>query len=125
MKHIIEPLNLAKESGLEILANGALFSWDNDYRLIGVSWMGAILWINGLHSNWLNTKSILSFPKGWKKQFLELIEEDAFWVRSFDMGFSYNQQINFIIDRDGKSAIIEDQVSKLGISLRKSYFKCR
>ncbi len=60
-----------------------------------------------------------SFPSGWLKKLCTILGEDTFWVYRFCMGFDRKYQI--LIIEDERSKVTRDEVSALGIRLRKEF----
>ncbi len=91
---------------------GAMITWDSG-SAITCDALGAVALAHRIDSR--------GFPKGWLKSLCDILREDTWWVHRFCMGFDRRFQICIIDDEEKPPEIHRDDVSSLGIKLRKEF----
>lgn len=122
---IIEALNYAKGLGVQI-ARGPIFDWvwPNEPRIREIPYtsntIGAIfLKLN--KANFVSNDEPYFIPGGMKIIY-DYLEVNDFWIWRFEHGFNGGYQITFTVkQKDGKEKTVKDDVSSLGITIRKMF----
>jgi len=115
---IDQALHEAKQRGLVILRNGAMYSWckpDSTWSDTPTACcaLGAVLIFH--------KKAKPGFSRGWYKDLCDILGVDTYWFWRFWQGFNNGCPLKIIIQKDGKDIEVEDKVSKIGVKLAKKY----
>lgn len=123
---IVEAIEAARARGIHII-RGPVFDWTTPgdwyaHRELpyACNAVGAILLFLGKER--LVSPDFPYFAPGWHKLVEEHLEVGSFWLWRFGAGFNGGYQITLTVEgKDGKEKTVKDDVSALGIALRKRF----
>ena len=114
---ICQALDEAIARGISICP-GAAFSWSKDNeKPLACNFLGALD---------LKLGRIRDEPDGFTKKVCKYLKIGTYWLYRFHQGFDYGRQLTYKVpDKKNKNKLVdkEDEVSKLGIKLRKKYYE--
>ncbi len=125
---IIEAIRAALKRGIH-LTRGPVFDWctPGNWRAprralpYSCNAIGAILLFLG-KEQLVGPDVYTGFAPGWHKVIENYLEVNMFWTWRFCAGFDGGYQITLtVVDKDGKEKVRKDDVSALGISIRKQF----
>ncbi len=118
---IEQSLQEAKEKGLKITCGGCLLDWTGDSASIkGCNCLGAVMLKYGIE-NLAGPGE--GFDDDWLLKLSKILGEPPFWMARFLLGFDMGTQVlKITINNVGQEMKREeDDVSKLGLKLRKKF----
>lgn len=122
---IVEALEAAQDRGIHII-RGPVFDWctPGDWHAhrelpYACNAVGAILLILGKEQL---VSPETGFAPGWHRFVEEHLGVGSFWLWRFGQGFNGGYQITLTVeDKNGKEKILKDDVSALGIAVRRKF----
>lgn len=124
---IIEAIRAAQARGIEII-RGPVFDWTTPgdwyaHRELpyACNAVGAVLLFLD-KEQMVSPDPNVGFTPGWHKLVEEHLGVNDFWIWRFNQGFNGGYQITLMVeDKNGKEKILKDDVSALGIAIRRKF----
>ena len=124
---IVEAIEAARPRGIHII-RGPVLDWTTPGQWIShrelpyaCNAIGAVLLFLG-KERLVSPDVYVGFTPGWRKVVEEHLEVNDFWLWRFGAGFNGGYQITLtVVDKEGKERVRKDDVSALGIAIRKRF----